>query len=98
VAIDPIPLPEDRARHQRLEAALKDPTIDRSTRRSIAILPANALAYMKLGSARPKDRGDIVAMVAAGTVEFEVLDEWVLGDAELMRALARVREELDTDE
>ena len=98
VPIDPIPLPEAEARHGRLQAGLLNPVIDRTTGRAIAILPANELAYMKLASARPKDRGDIVALVLAGKAELEVLESWTQEDAELSAALAKVRTELEAEE
>lgn len=73
VAIDPIPLPEEPERKSRLDEALSDPVIDRSTGTPIPMISATALAYMKLASPRGKDRDDIVNMMHAGNIDVAAL-------------------------
>lgn len=95
VAIDPIPLPEDRVRWGHLDDALSNPVVDTTTGRPVSILPAHALAYMKLASSRSKDRGDIVAMILSGAVDILDLERMTDGDPELARALRLVALEME---
>lgn len=93
VAIDPIPLPEEPRRHAHLEHALAHPVVDLSTGVAVPMLPALALAYMKLASPRGKDRSDIVAMLEAGAVELDALLALTEDDALLRERLEAARAE-----
>jgi hypothetical protein len=98
VAIDPIPLPEDPQRWKVLDDALSHSHVDRTLGFEVLLLPALALAYMKLASPRGKDRGDIVAMIRAGSVDVDQLGELVAFDEELASRLAAVVAEIAEEE
>jgi len=97
-AIDPIPLPVEEVRHRLLDAAMNEPLVDTTLGVPVPILPATALAFMKLASPRAKDLGDVVEMIQAGTVNLRELAVAVELDADrrmverLKSALAEVED------
>lgn len=68
VAVDAIPLPDDKERALVLDKALTYARIDSSLGVPIPILAPEWLAFMKLAVGRSKDKGDVVAMLESGAV------------------------------
>lgn len=86
IAIDTVSMPEpeiDPVQFEILQRALSKPNIDTTTGVPIPVLPAAALAYMKLVVGRSKDRGDVVSMMRTGAVDLDELGSMVAGDARL---------------
>lgn len=98
VAIDSVPLPEQPHRKAVLTRALQNVQFDTTMGRSIPILDATALCYMKLASLRGRDRDDIVAMMQAGHVDVLQLTSLADEDAELRERLSQALAELEIAE